>query len=67
MRLDAAAEDPSMQPPPVAARLIHAFQQAVQRPRGRFVIRETPIGDGPIDVRGVSAEDPHRTTSLARM
>jgi hypothetical protein len=35
-KLDAAAADSSIAPPPIALRLIDAFRKAVQRPHGRF-------------------------------
>jgi hypothetical protein len=43
LRLEAAEEGSLAIPPPVAHRLIHAFQAAIHRPPGRFVIRGTEI------------------------
>jgi hypothetical protein len=40
-RLDVAATDSSVQPPPIAMRLLAAFRQAMRRPRGRFVLHGT--------------------------
>jgi hypothetical protein len=40
-RLDAAATDSTVEPPPVAVRLLDAFHHALQRPRGRFLLHGT--------------------------
>jgi hypothetical protein len=42
-KLDAAAEDSSREVPAIAERLLDAFHRAMQRPRGRFVLRGTAI------------------------
>lgn len=40
-RLDTAAADSSVAPPPIALHLIEAFRQAVERPPGRFLLAGT--------------------------
>jgi hypothetical protein len=42
-KLDAAADDPTADLPPIAEALISAFREAVRRPHGRFVLRGTEI------------------------
>jgi hypothetical protein len=51
-RLDAASADPSIEPPPIALRLLDAFGRAMTRPKGRFLLRGTPCplrGDEEVD------------------
>ncbi len=54
-RLDAAARDGSLEPPPIALRLLEAFRRAMRRPRGRFLLRGTVWPGGGHDELGPAA------------
>lgn len=45
VKLDAAAGDSTLDPPPIALRLLDAFSKAFQRPRGAFLLRGVTVGD----------------------